>query len=740
MASSIAILMAQLFENIVKKMYFTTILLLLSLDVKAQLNIPKVDTPPVLKDYKNPSNIPSNAGLLIKDFVQSTPGDGNAPSYMTKAFLSYDHDNFYAIFVAHANQQHLIARHSRRENNSGEDFVMLQIDTFKDKQRAFVFYASPLGVQAESNFTEGKEEDFDYDTQWKSEGELTDFGYLVKIAIPFKSLRYANVDRQEWGLSVARYVPEFTEFITWPHISKQKPSVIDQFASVQINDRIPSQRNIQFSPYVFSGKDKFLSTKTKDGKKFAAFVQQHKTQIGLDTKYVWNNSVTIDLTLNPDFSEVESDEPQVLVDKRFETLFPEKRPIFLENAGFFKTPLPLFFSRRIIEPDAGIRITGRQDQFTFGALAMNDASDFNYGKANIGVIRGQGDIGNWGNLGFLFSNRKQNNSSHSVMGADIRVTPFDNWIVTGQVATSQSEAAIKNNDHLAYVEAIYGSRAFTYTGKHTNIGKNFEANLGFIPRIDIKQSEQQAQYTWFADPKDWKLTQAIKATLTHTSNQQNAFQDQKVHLLYTIKAKQANTYTLETNRQSENLADRKIKTTGWLLGWNSRTLPQFNSLIKFGQRQALNYQYVDHQALSGDARNAQVKLKWLIGRHWSLNGSYFWNDLRHSENTIYRDRLARFDVSYQLDNYWGASLTMDYHNRFANQQWSKLKNEKSLNANLQLRYVLSPGSSMYVGYVDRQENLSLYHDDDGLLQSAASRNLDVHIGKRFFIKLSYVFY
>lgn len=726
-------------KNSVKKISFTLLLALFGIHAQAQLNIPKVDSPPQLKNYRELNNVPSTAGIEINHFVQRTPGDGNAPSYATKAYLSYDQENLYAVFVAHANQQHLIARHSRRENNGGEDFIMLQMDTFKDKQRAFVFYVNPLGVQADSSYIEGKEEDFDFDTQWHSEGELTEFGYIVKMAIPFKSLRFANGGKQEWGLSVARYIPEFTEFITWPHISKQKPTVVDQFGAVLINDRIPSQRNFQLNPYLFSGKDKYLTTMDKQGKKYSSFAQQQKTQIGLDAKYVWNNAITFDLTLNPDFSEVESDEPQVLVDKRFEILFPEKRPFFLENAGFFKTPLPLFFSRRIVEPDAGVRFTGRQDRFAVGGLIINDASELSANKAGIGLFRGQVDLGNSGNLGVLLSNRKQGQHTNSIAGADVRITPLPNWIITGQFAKSQTDNKATNSDHLAYLETIYGSRVLTYTGKYTNIGRNFDARLGFIPRINIKQNEQQASYTWFGAPVDWFLTQELKATVTHTDNQHDMFQDQKINLLYTIKAKQANTFTVEGMQQSENLADRKIHTSGWLAGWNSRTLPELNSTIKFGQRQALNYQFLDRHVLSGDARNAQVKLKWLIGRHWSLDSSYFWNDLRHAQGTIYRDRLARLNLSYQLDNHWGASLTMDYHNLSANQRWSRLKNEKNLNTNLQLRYVLSPGSSVYVGYVDRQENLRLFHDENGLLQSTPSSNLDLHTGKRFFVKLSYLF-
>lgn len=731
---------------------FGIISLLLQSPAQAQLVIPKADKPPQLKDYRQPDNIPATAGVEIKQFVQNTPHEGSAPSYATKAYLSYDQENLYTIFVAHANPKHLIARHSRRENNGGEDFVLLQIDTFKDAQRAFVFYVTPLGVQADASYIEGKEEDFDFDTQWHTEGELTEFGYIVKIAIPFKSLRFANGDKQEWGLSVARYIPEFTEFITWPLISKRQPTLVNQFGTVVINERIPEQRNYHINPYLFSGKDKFLTTIDKQGKKYAGFVQQQKTQLGLDAKYVWNNSVTVDLTLNPDFSDVESDEPQVLVDKRFETLFPEKRPFFLENSGFFKTPLPLFFSRRIVEPDAGLRVTGRQNQFALGGMIMDDVSEPATGKAHIGLVRGQVDFGQTGNLGLLFSKRSQADQANSVAGADFRLTPVANWIFTGQFAKSQSKQhqsnhenenqnnkQTNNNDHLAYVEAIYGSRALTYSGKYTDIGQQFDARLGFIPRTDIKQNEQQANYTWFGAPGDWILTQELKATLTHTDNQQGQFQDQKNHLLYTLKAKQANTFTIEAVQQSDNLNNQKVKTAGWLLGWHTRTLPELVSTIKLGQRQAPNYQFVDPAVLSGDARNAQLKIKWLLGRHVRLDASYIWNDLRHAKGSIYLDRLARFNLAYQFDNYWGASLIMDYHSLSANQTWSSLKNEKSLNTNLQLRYVLSPGSSVYLGYVDRQENIGLFHDEHGLVQARPTNQLSLHTGKRVFIKLSHLF-
>ena len=704
---------------------------------QAPYNIPRASKPPVLQDYR--VTTPANAGLEIKNLVQSSPGDGSPESYKTTAYLSYDNEHLYAVFVANANRDYLIARHVRRETNPGEDYVMLQIDSFLDKQRAFVFYSNPLGVQADSRFIEGKEEDFDFDTQWHTEGELTDAGYIVKMSIPFKSLRFPNTPQQQWGLSVARFVPELSEFTSWPHISKQKASVVAQFAPVSIAEAIPASRNLQLNPYLYSGSDKALSTQQQNGKTNSFFTQQRKTQIGLDAKYVWNNSVAFDVTVKPDFSEVESDEPQVLVDKRFETFFPEKRPFFLENAGFFQTPQNLFFSRRIVEPEAGLRVTGREGKYALGGLVIDDVALGDQHQAKIALLRGQVDLSENTNLGILASSRQINDVKNTVTSIDFRTKPHDNWIITGQLAHSQTEQKEEKSGRLAYLETIYSTRAINYTGKLTSIDKNFDASLGFLPRLNIQQSEQSGQYTWFADPSDWYYFHSLKATAIGTKNQSDDWLDKKFDLLYTLKAKHANTFTFQASKAVENLAQRDINTQGWQVGWTSKTLQQLSTTLSIGKKQALNYRYVDSAVLSGDAQSLQAKFTWKPDAHWKLDGSYNLNDLRHDSQTIYRDRLARADLSYQYNNYLGASVIVDYDDLSVNPKWSKLKSGKSLNTNIQLRYVLSPGTSVYLSYTDRQENLNLQRDIYGLSQLHTSENLDLHTGRRFFLKMNYLY-
>src|SRR5262249_9555145 len=131
-------------------------------------------------------------------------------------------------------------------------------------------------------------------------------------------------------------------------------------------------RNIYLIPYVALASARVLNTPDSRAPFFST---SHELRGGLDGKVVLRDSLTLDFTINPDFSQVESDDPQVTVNQRFEVFFPEKRPFFLENASYFITPQTLFFSRRIVDPDAGVRLTGRLGQWSIGALGAGDRGE-----------------------------------------------------------------------------------------------------------------------------------------------------------------------------------------------------------------------------------------------------------------------------------------------------------------------------------------------------------------------------
>ena len=216
---------------------------------------------------------------------------------------------------------------------------------FGSQRRAYVFTANPLGVQADGIVTEGQDQDFSFDTLWFAEGRLTPFGYVVKMTIPFRSLRFTSDREQTWGVALSRRIRRLDEDAFWPLVSKRAQAFVPQFAVANGMSRIDPGANVQVTPYGV----------TTNGSADGEAIEERR--LGFDTKFGLGSAVVVDASMNPDFSEVESDTPQVTVNERFEVLFPERRPFFVEGRGIFSRDVNcsavncngegLFYSRRI---------------------------------------------------------------------------------------------------------------------------------------------------------------------------------------------------------------------------------------------------------------------------------------------------------------------------------------------------------------------------------------------------------
>lgn len=177
------------------------------------LRIPRVPLSPKLADYLDGAG--REAGVRVTGFRQREPGDGTSVSQETTAYLSYDDQNLYVVFVCRDERGQVRARMTKREDFDGDDHVILVLDTFHDHQRAYVFAANPYGIQYDGVFTEGQglqDPDPSFDTLWHSEGRLTKEGFAVWMAIPFKSLRFPSASSQTWGLAVGRAIARKNEF------------------------------------------------------------------------------------------------------------------------------------------------------------------------------------------------------------------------------------------------------------------------------------------------------------------------------------------------------------------------------------------------------------------------------------------------------------------------------------------------------------------------------------------------
>src|SRR5205807_525081 len=387
-------------------------------------------------------------------------------------------------------------------------------DTFRDRERAYMFMTNPLGVQLDGILTEGQDEDLSFDAVWQSEGRLTADGYVVRIVIPFRSLRFPRAPTQTWGIALGRIIRRNSEEAYWPHLTKRVKGFVPQFNVVQGLPNISPGRNVQFNPYTMFARARFLDEDAADIRSAG------DQRVGVDAKLVVRDALTLDATINPDFSQVETDDPQVTVNERFEVFFPEKRPFFIENSGYFQTPVNLFFSRRIVDPGAGLRLSGKAGRWALGAIAINDrepgrvpAPDPLAGsRAGVGALRVQRELGEESTIGLLGTDRELDRSFARMLSLDSRLKLGKNWAFSSQLMRSETREL---NDSAsvsgfgAFAELEREGRHLDYKGSYVHFDPQFSVPLGFVKRVGIRQLQQEEWHKWLAFEGSYKWGGAV---------------------------------------------------------------------------------------------------------------------------------------------------------------------------------------------------------------------------------------
>src|SRR5258708_22439788 len=216
----------------------------------------------------------------------------------------------------------------RRELIDDDDQIGFFLDTFHDKRHAYYFYVNAYGIQQDGLFSELQGPDQSFDTVWNSDAKLTGNGYMVLVRVPFKSLRFSSEPAQTWGIMLARVIPRNGERAFYPtNSSKIQGWLVNEGEIDGLHDISPG-RNMQFMPYASLGAFRELDQRDPTTNRFTG--KHLAPKEGLDSKIVIKDSLVLDTTINPDFGQIESDDPQVTVNQRFEVFFPEKRPFFQE--------------------------------------------------------------------------------------------------------------------------------------------------------------------------------------------------------------------------------------------------------------------------------------------------------------------------------------------------------------------------------------------------------------------------
>ena len=511
--------------------------------------IPKFEKPPTIDGVLNDDVWKSAA--LLKDFYQIDPGDNTAPSKPTEVLLGYDSRFLYIAFRAIDEPDKVRSTVAKRDNIFQDDYVGFYLDTFNDKRRAFEIFFNPLGIQGDGILTEGRGEDFSVDLLLESKGTINENGYIVEIAIPFKSLRYEAGKGKLWGAHFFRRIQRFNrELSSWMPFSRSIDGNMNQAGHLGGLEGISIERTIELIPSLTLSQDgRFVRSFGVFPNTLAAATDPGRIvnqpigfDPGLTAKFIPSPAMTIDLAINPDFAQVEADQLVVTANQRFPIFFPEKRPFFLEGIDIFTTPITAVHTRSIVDPDVAIKTTGKIGRTSFGLIAASDNGPGNLSlddrgalnncrdrraldttvlcnnerfvdkNAYIGVLRLKRDIGKENSLGILATSYNFIEKHNQLVAIDGRFRLDKQTTVTFQtIGTTSRNFFFDPNDPVAQTRYRTGN-GFGYSFDYNVSGRNwgyelysegftrdYRADVGFFQRQNSNFTFGFIRYN--SDPK-----------------------------------------------------------------------------------------------------------------------------------------------------------------------------------------------------------------------------------------------
>ncbi len=456
------------------------------------------------------------------NFWQFFPFDSSRTSFKTEVRTVFD-DNFLYIAAVCMQPNKYIVTSLRRDFARGtSDVFGINLDPFKDKLNGFNFAVSPYNVQREGLIFNGQELSIDWDNKWYSKVTNLEDRWIVEIALPFKTLRYKrNEDKNEWLINFVQNDLVKNEAGAWAPIPRIFPGAALAFSGTLVWEEPPPHQgaNVSVIPYLLGSADKDFQQKTPANQRFNA---------GFDAKVAVTPSLNLDLTVNPDFAQVEVDR-QVTNLSRFELFFPERRQFFLENSDLFgsfglNNSNP-FFSRRIglarnpntgfnekVPILAGARLSGRINKdWRIGVLNMQTARQDNLSlpSTNFGMFALQRRVFARSNVAFFATNKEPFNldkdtlkqAFNRVLGLEYNLASTNNrW--AGKVFYHRSLSPENlANQYIAAGRIIYNKPTFGFTNRFENIGENYSADMGFVPRKGTLRNAGDLTFTYYPKGK-----------------------------------------------------------------------------------------------------------------------------------------------------------------------------------------------------------------------------------------------
>jgi hypothetical protein len=448
---------------------------------------------------------------LLTGFSLYQPFDQRPAPDSTEVLVWYSSTAIYFGIRAFEPHGAVTATLADRDRIAADDNIEIHLDTFDERNRAFVFLVNPLGVQADGiknetgGFVPGANvmpgmNDLSADFVWQSRGRLIESGYVIEVRIPFSSLRYPLLPEQRWGLQIDRHVQHNGYEETWTPALKASASFIGQAGWITGLTGLRHGQLVEFNPEL---------TNTVTGSPCCVAPQPgwhyaSNPQIGGNLRWTLGSNFILNGTVKPDFSQVEADATQIAADARFALFYAEKRPFFVEGQDQFNVPNTLVYTRTIVRPDAAAKVTGklgRADVALLSALDQSPTSFTTKDRPLVDIVRLQQNFGEQSLAGIVYSDRVGGGRENRVLGGDTH-------IVFGKIYFAQFQAvesATRMNGETrsgplweAVVDATSRNWGFHYN--ILGIDPEFRSDNGFVPRVGYVAPSAANRFTFYGQP------------------------------------------------------------------------------------------------------------------------------------------------------------------------------------------------------------------------------------------------
>jgi Domain of unknown function (DUF5916)/Carbohydrate family 9 binding domain-like len=659
---------------------------------------------------------------LMQLSYEVSPAENIPPKVQTECYLTYDETHLYAGCVAHdPNPNAIRAYYSDRDNASNDDQVGLVIDPFNDERRAFKFFVNALGVQMDQFRDEvRKNEDSTWDTIWDSKGQITRDGFMVEMAIPFRSIRFeSSSHEQTWGFDFVRIYPRDKKYVI--ALSPRNRNIdcyLCQIAKAVGFSGISPGRNVEFDPtFTASRREQRVDLVNDD------FNEETEADAGLSMIWGITPNWTFNAAFNPDFSNVEADVAQLNVNRQFALFFPEKRPFFLEGADIYETQLNAIFTRNIADPLFGAKFTGKSGRNAVGFLASYDeitnflipgsqrSRSFSLNdRTTDAIFRYRLDVGRKSSLGVLATDREGTGYYNRLAGVDGVFQVSSSNSIRFQALGSQTDYPdIVSAQFSQSIEAITGyalniafnhsSRNWSFFARHQNIDPEFRADLGFIPRVNMKLYAGGLGYTVVPKPNSWYSFISILGNGNYITDQEGNFLGRIWNGSFQFGGPLQSTFALDSGVKQDLFSgiifDQFYVDTTFSISPSKNTF--FYIFGNFGDE----IDFVNIR--KGNVIRLLPLIQLRAGRHFTIDFSHSYEDFRIDEENLYTANLPQVKIVYQFDSRTFVRLITQYSIVDRNVALYTIPVEpktKTLFNQFLFSYKVNPRTVLFLGYSD----------------------------------------